>query len=119
MANDIKANPMILDTDFTSFAALWKTQTGETNAPTSFRVRRLALCVGAGGAASAGEVTITQNASGNRLLYEPILVGTQAAYTTILTDGPWSADDALAWADFQATGLTATGTRLFVWLRNS
>jgi hypothetical protein len=119
MANDLKANPIILDTDFISFAALWKTLTTEAIAPTAWRIRRLMLCVGAGGAATAGLVTINQNASGSRLLYMPMVVGTQAANVQIVTDGPYGGDDVLAWADFAVTGLTATGTRLFLWLRNS
>ena len=119
MANDLKANPIILDTDFTSFAALWKTLTGEASAPIAFRIRTLMLVVGAGGAASAGQVTINQNASGSRLLYPPILVGTQAAYVLLVSDGVYNLDDRLTWGDFAVTGLTATGTRLFLWLRNS
>lgn len=117
MANDLAANPIILDTDVTSFAALWKTQFSKS--PSSWRIRRFALVVGTGGSSSAGHVDITNKAS-TRALYEPLLVpASLAARSIVTTDGPWTWDDTLAWPDFAVTGLTATGTQLYLWVRNS
>ena len=113
MANDFSAIPMIFDTDFSSF----QTASGLKH---NVRVRRFALCVASGATSSTGAVQIAQAAAGNRALYEPIPVTNGvAARTILLTDGPWSWDDALVWPDFAVTGLTATGTILYVWLRSN
>lgn len=114
MANDVTDIPMIFDTDFASFQ-------GISGAPKkNVRVRRMVLSVGAGGVSSAGTVSIAINAAGSRLLYPPMTVAAGIAANQILvTDGPWTWDDTLTWPDFAVTGLTATATRLFVWLRTN
>ena len=107
MAN-VYDNPIVLDTDITSY----RTAASKSNGG---KVEKLMLVVGSGGAATAGSVTIkAPTANGGFELYPPILVGTQAANTTILNDN--ISRQVLTWADFAVTGLTATGTKLYIWL---
>jgi hypothetical protein len=112
VANKLLNQPMIVDTDITT----WRNAAAVVAAgyTTGIRVQKIALVVDAGGAATAGEVTITAP-SDSSLLYFPILVGTQAAYTTIYESNPTEPYGSLAWRDFAVTGVTATGTRLFIW----
>jgi hypothetical protein len=108
MANSYTTQPMVFDTDITSYRTA-------ANAANGVRVEKLALVVATGGAATAGVVTITlPSARGGSALYFPILVGTQAANTTILNDNP-SGQSILTWTDFAITGLTASGTKLYIW----
>jgi len=109
MANSYTTQPIVLDTDITSFRTA-------ANVANGIKVQKLILVVGTGSAGVAGAVTITlPSARGGSALYAPILVGTQAANTTILNDNPYS-DAILTWTDFAVTGLTATKTVLYIWV---
>lgn len=105
MANSFTTMPLILDTDFTSYRATAGVANG-------IRPCKIALVVSAA-TATAGTVTITSTATGNSPLYIPILVGTQVQNTIIINDNVESSR--LNWLDFNVTGLTATGTKLYIW----
>lgn len=111
MAN-VYDNPIVLDTDITSYRTAAASAGIISNGG---KVEKLMLVVGSGGAATAGTVTIKSPSSkGNFELYPPILVGTQPANTTILNDN--ISRQVMTWADFAVTGLTASGTKLYIWL---
>jgi hypothetical protein len=113
MANALNSLPMILDTDITT----WRNSTVVSSAgyKTGIRVSKLVLAVGPSGASSAGSVTITAP-SDSSTLYPPIPIAASVAANSILvTDEPTEAWGTLTWRDFAVTGLTATGTRLFLW----
>lgn len=113
MANSLNSLPMIIDTDITT----WRNNAAIVAAgyTTGIRVKKLVLAVGPGGASSAGSVTITAP-SDSTTLYPPIPVAAAIAANSILsTDEPTDALGTLTWRDFAVTGLTATGTRLFLW----
>ena len=100
--------PIILDTDITSYRTAASQLQG-------VRVTKLVLAVGPGGASSAGTVTITAP-SDSATLYPPIPVAASVAANSILvTDEPTDALGTLTWRDFAVTGLTTTGTRLFLY----
>jgi hypothetical protein len=99
-------NPIILDTDITSY----RTGAGVT---IGIRVLKLILAVG-GSASSAGSVAIV-NPENSQVLYPPIPVANStAANTIVLTDNP-TGQGVMSWPDFKVTGLTATGTKLYIW----
>lgn len=107
MANNLKNNPIIIDTDITSF----RTSTGY---PYGIKPAKIVLAVGPGGASTAGTVQITRPADGV-LIYPPLVVaGASAANVELYVDDP-SIAAPLNWNDFAVTGVTATGTRLFIW----
>ena len=113
MANSLNSLPMILDTDLVS----WRNAAAIVAAgyKTGIRVKKLALAVGTGGASSSGTVTITAP-SDSATLYPPMPVAASIAANSILvTDAPPDEVGTLTWRDFAVTGLTATGTRLFLW----
>lgn len=113
MSNVSNALPMILDTDIVS----WKNLASIVAAgyTTGIRVKKLVLAVGPGGASSAGSVSITAP-SDSATLYPPMPVAAAIAANSILvTEEPTDALGTLTWRDFAVTGLTATGTRLFLW----
>ena len=113
MANTPTNFPMILDTDLTS----WRNLAAVVAAgyTTGIRVFKLVLAVGPGGASSAGTVTI-QAVSDSATLYQPLPVAAAVPANSILnTDEPTEPLGTLTWRDFKVTGLTATGTRLFLW----
>lgn len=112
MANSLTTQPMIVDTDITT----WRGAAAITalGYKTGVRVQKLALVVASGGAATAGQVTITAP-SDSSPLYFPLVVGTQGAYTVIYESNPTDPHGSLAWRDFAVTGVTATGTRLYLW----
>jgi|SRR6185437_6723751 len=111
MPNSYNTMPIVLTADITSFRAA---QTLQTQA-FGLRVYKLALAVGSGGASSAGTVTITAP-SDSIALYPPLPVSASAPAKTILfTDN--LDDQELQWRDFAVTGLTATGTALYIWYR--
>ena len=113
MANSLVANPMIIDTDITT----WRGATAVKAAgyTTGIRVLKLVLAVAAGGSSSSGQVTITAP-SDSATLYPPISVAASiAAYSILSTDEPTDTKGTLTWRDFAVTGVTATGTRLFLW----
>lgn len=82
---------------------------------TGIRVLKLVLAVAHGGASSAGTVTITAP-SDSAVLYPTMAVpASQAADTILFTDEPPSASSTLTWRDFAVTGVTATGTKLYIY----
>ena len=106
-------NPIILDADITT----WRNNATVAAAGcwTGIRVKKLVLAVAHGGASSAGLVTITAP-SDSATLYAPMPVAASIAADSILiTDEPTDAEGTLTWCDFAVTGLTATGTRLFLY----
>ena len=113
MANTLTALPMIIDTDITT----WRNAAAVVAAgyKTGIRVKKIMLAVATGGASSAGSVTITAP-SDSATLYPPLLVtASTAASTIVYTDDLTDPLGALTWRDFAVTGVTATGTRLFLW----
>lgn len=107
MANSLKTNPIIIDTDITSF----RTATGYAF---GIKPAKIVLMVGPGGASAAGTVTITRPADSG-VLYPTLLVLTAiAANTELYVDDP-SPSAPINWNDFAVTGLTATGTKLLIW----
>lgn len=111
MSNSVNTLPIVLTADITSFRAA---QTLQTQA-FGLRVFKLSLVVGSGGASSAGTVTITAP-SDSIALYPPLSVSASTPAKTILfTDN--LDNQQLDWRDFAVTGLTATGTALYVWYR--
>lgn len=105
MANIYTNLPLTLDTDFVSF----RTVSGYAN---GIRPAKIVLIVSAA-TATAGTVTITSPNNSSQSLYFPIAVGTQTQNTVILNDNVESCR--MNWADFSVTGLTATGTKLYIW----
>ena len=113
MSNSLVSLPAIIDTDLVS----WRNAASVVAAgyTTGVRIKKLVLAVGPGGASSAGTVTITAP-SDSATLYPPIPVAASVAANSILvTDEPTDALGTLTWRDFAVTGLTATGTRLFLY----
>ena len=99
-------NPIILDTDITSYRTAASVTTG-------IRVLKLVLAVG-GSSSSAGNVAIV-NPENSQTLYPTIPVANAtAANTIILNDNP-TGQGVMSWPDFKVTGLTATGTKLYIW----
>ena len=110
--NSLTTKPIRIDTDITTFRnAAAVTALGWTQ---GIRVTKLVLAVGSGGASSAGTVAITdQNGA---TLYPTIPVAASIAANSILsTDEPTNAKGDLTWRDFAVTGVTATGTVLWLW----
>ena len=108
MANSLNSLPMIIDTDITSY----RLTTGERLQ--GIRVSKLVLVVDATGASTTGTVTITAPSDGS-LLYPPLLVpAASPAYTVLYLDNP-DPNAPINWRDFAVTGVTATGTRLFLY----
>jgi len=107
MANSF-ANPMVLDTDFNSY----RTAAGVSKGISVFKMM---LVVGSA-TASAGTVTIVnpETTPSNQTLYPVTPVGTQAA-NTVLVNENLTGQAIMNWPDFKVTGLTATGTKLFIW----
>jgi hypothetical protein len=113
MSNSLVSLPAIIDTDITS----WRNSAAVAAAGylTGVRIKKLVLAVGTGGASSAGVVTITAP-SDSATLYPPMPVAASIAANSILvTDEPTDAEGTLTWRDFAVTGVTATGTRLFLY----
>ena len=110
--NSLITKPIVIDTDITTYtgASAVKALGGVEGV----RVSKIMLVVGSGSAASAGQVTITAP-SDSAVLYPPILVGSQAAYTIILNDNLTDPKSSLTWRDFAVTGVTATKTVLYLW----
>jgi len=111
VANSYNTIPIVLTADITSFRA---NQTLQTQ-PFGLRVYKLALAVGSGGASSAGSVTITAP-SDSISLYPTLPVSASTPANTILFTDNLDGQE-LPWRDFAATGLTATGTVLYIWYR--
>lgn len=105
MANSF-GNPIILDTDITSYRTA-------ASVPQGLRITKLVLAVG-GSASSAGNVTITAP-SDSAVLYPPIPVTAATAANTMVFSDTQNDKSVLTWRDFAVTGLTATGTKLYLW----
>jgi len=113
MSNSLVTKPILISSDITTFrGASAVTSLGWTQ---GLRITKLVLAVGAGGASSAGVVAITAP-SDSAVLYPPIPVAASIAANSILyTDEPTNAKGDLTWRDFAVTGVTATGTVLYLW----
>ncbi len=110
--NSLVTKPIIIDTDITTYTGAAAVQA--LGGVQGVRVQKLVLAVGPGGASTAGTVTII--GSDGITLYPPMAVGaTQAANTILFVDNPTAPNSSLTWKDFAVTGVTATGTRLFLW----
>ena len=113
MANSLVAQPIIITADITT----WRNAATVVSAgyKTGIRVLKLVLAVGSGGASSAGNVTFTAP-SDSATIYPTLAVPAgQAANTILFTDEPTSPSSTLTWRDFAVTGLTATGTTLYIY----
>ena len=111
MANTPNNMPATFDTDFTSFRAIQTLQTPGTGV----RAFKVTLVVGSGGASSAGSVQITEPNSSIPLF--PPLAVTASIPANSLLFGDNLDNQELTWRDFGISGLTATGTKLFLWYR--
>ena len=114
MANSYNSLPILVDTDISTGWRANQTLSSNTYA-TGLRITKIELVVAASGGSSAGVVTIT-NPEDSTKLYGPRAVVASAPqndllYTDNLDGNP------LQWRDFNVTGVTATGTRLFIWYR--
>lgn len=113
MSNSLVTQPILIDTDIVS----WRNSVAvkALGYTTGIRVTKLILSVGPGGTSTAGTVTITAP-SDSAVLYPPLPVGaTVAANTILFSDEPTDAKGTLTWRDFAVTGVTATGTKLYLW----
>ncbi len=108
MSNVLTSNPMVLDTDITSYQAA-QTLTSQSEL-LGIRVSKMALI--AKSTTVAGNVTVTDPASCNSLLL-PMSVSAGSTADTVLFSDEF--DSELVWEDFKVTGLTATGTELYLW----
>jgi hypothetical protein len=113
MSNALTQKPIIISSDITT----WRNAAAVVAAgyKTGIRVTKLVLAVASGGASSVGTVTITAP-SDSAVLYPTIPVAASIAANSILvTDEPTNAKGDLTWRDFAVTGVTATGTVLYLW----
>lgn len=106
MANIYNSNPLILDTDIASY---------RTAASASFGIKpsKIVLIVGGGATSSAGTVIVTRP-SDSVQIYPPISVSASLPENYIVVADDLGSKALLNWNDFAVSGLTATGTRLFV-----
>jgi hypothetical protein len=109
MANTLGNMPLTVDTDITSFGAAQTLQ----SLPFAIRPYKIALVV-ASATSSAGTVTVTLPIGGASLLAPMVVPAGSAVGTILFAD---NIDNTIYWQDFAVTGVTATGTRLFVWYR--
>jgi len=113
MSNVLVNQPIQIDADITT----WRSATAvkALGITTGIRVLKLVLSVAGGGASSAGNVTITAP-SDSAVLYPTLAVpAAQPANTILFTDEPTSPSSTLTWRDFAVTGVTATGTKLYLY----
>jgi hypothetical protein len=112
MSNVYNSLPILIDTDVSTGWRANQTLSHNTYA-TGLRITKIALAVGT--TSSAGTVTITDPIDGT-ILYGPMTVDASVAVGSILfTDNLDT--QSLMWRDFNVTGVTATGTRLYIWYR--
>jgi hypothetical protein len=110
MSNTYTTGPMVITTDFSNY----RTSAGVSS---GVRILKLMLVV-AGSTATAGQVTITLP-SNSQALYPPINVTTSnVAYSIVLNDN-LTGQAILSWQNFAVTGVTATGTVLYLWTSSS
>jgi hypothetical protein len=113
MSNALVQKPIVISADITT----WRNAASVVAAgyTTGIRITKLVLAVGSSGASSAGTVAITAP-SDSAVLYPTIPVAASIAANSILyTDEPTNAKGDLTWRDFAVTGVTATGTVLYLW----
>ena len=112
MANSLNSLPVLVDTDLASWR---ESQTLSLNTyATGLRIVKIELVVAAA-TSSAGTVTIADPIDGT-VLYGPMSVDAAVPVGTILfTDNLDT--QALMWRNFNVAGVTATGTRLYIWYR--
>lgn len=108
MANSLNTIPITVDTDLASFGA------GQTLQSTPFGLRVWKIALVATTSTTAGTVTVTDPISNIPLIAPMLVTAAQATDTILYYDNP---TQLLQWKDFKVTGVTATGTRLFVWYR--
>lgn len=109
MANSLNSLPISVDQDLASFGAAQTLQ----STPFGIRVWKLALVVSAT-TSSAGTVQVSEPNSGIPLLAPMVVPAASPTGTVLFFDNP---TQLLQFRDFAVTGLTATGTRLFLWYR--
>jgi hypothetical protein len=115
MANSLITQPVVITSDITTFRGDASVISTNCTQGSSLRVSKLILTVGPGGVSSAGAVTILAPTD-SAVLYPPLPVAAGIAVNSILfTDEPPDAAGDLTWRDFSVTGLTATGTILYLW----
>lgn len=115
MANSLNTSPIVIDTDITTFRNAAAVTSTNCTQGCGIRVSKLVLAVGPGGASTAGTVTITAP-SDSSTLYPPLVVPSASpANTELIVDSEPAVMGRVNWRDFAVTGLTATGTRLFIW----
>jgi hypothetical protein len=107
MANALTSNPLIIDTDITSYRTA-------ANQLQGVRVSKIMLVSGSGGSI-AGSVAITAP-SDSSVLY-PVIPSAVGAAGTILYSDNVDDNALLTWRDFAVTGATAAGVRLFLWVK--
>ena len=108
MANVVNQNPLVLDTDFTDLTAVTNYLAGTL----PVRVRRVVL--ESNGTTVAGTVNIQDTARASNDL-EPLVVAAAAGSAgTKLYDIVFVVPE--VWQNFKVTGLTATVTKLYLFL---
>lgn len=112
MSNSYNTQPIVLDTDTTSWRQNQTLVSQSSNALAGIRPFKITL--EAASATSAGTVTITAPSDGTPL-YAPLSVSAAVPASTIIYSD--NLTQPLTWRDFAATGLTATATKLYIWYR--
>jgi hypothetical protein len=110
MANQLSSVPIVLDTDLPSFMAVQTLRPGQK---WNMNISKMAL--EANGATSSGSVTVTDPVSG-RFILAPMLIpaGDASEFIVFLDD----ISSPIPATDICVTGLTATGTKLYLWYRD-
>ena len=114
MANLLGNMPIQIDTDLANFRTAYAA-TGLAAGDNVSGIRPFKIVLQAITTTTAGNVTIT-NPNDSTNLFPPMAVPASATTGTILFyDAPAAL---LTWPNFAVTGVTATGTRLWIWFRN-
>ena len=117
MPNVLTQNPLIIDTDITTFRNASAVTSTNCTQGQGIRVTKLVLAVAHGGVSSAGTVTIT-SPSDSSVLYPTLLVtASQPADNELCVDSEPAVTGGVCWRDFAVTGVTATGTKLYIWYK--
>ncbi len=122
MANSYNSNPIILDTDI---ATGWRAnQTLNTGSVPGYSFTRQPgihptkiLFESAGAANTAGTVTVADPNDATVLWTTAVAASATTAAGVILTREDFE-ENFPGWRDFKVTGLTATGTKMYIWYRN-
>jgi len=113
MSNSLVTKPLIISSDLTSYRN--DSTVKALGGGQGVRVQKLILAVGTGASSTAGSVTITAP-SDSATLYPPLeVIGSEPAGTILCVDNPTAPNSSLTWRDFAVTGVTATGTVLYLW----